>query len=141
MVHIPLEPGQSAKVTVEISVETSPKAAVSDNESSVANTTQGETFEELDNEQQTIAPTAAMPAESSSPADPRTWSWIQWLCAALGFIIGFAVWAQWKDWPSNDLNGFIAGLLAFLWWVAHVGVGFFGFGLLAGHLGRSTATR
>lgn len=67
--------------------------------------------------------------------DPREWdSPLPWILAIIGALIGIVVASNtWED-VVDDLDGFVRSLIATLWWIGIVGIGFFGGGTLGSWL-------
>ncbi|MBI1857335.1 hypothetical protein HY003_04160 [Candidatus Saccharibacteria bacterium] len=58
--------------------------------------------------------------------DPRGYSGVQWVGVALGVIIAIILWTQWPEWPTRNMNeGGLQIFVNFVWFIAHVGAGFF----------------
>lgn len=91
-----------------------------------------------DNGQPTGQPAQLPPPAPAVPArrtlgdrmDPRGFSPVQWLLALLGLLVGLLVARfTWED-VVEDLDGFVRAVIATIWWLGIMGIGFFGGGLL-----------
>jgi hypothetical protein len=60
--------------------------------------------------------------------NPRCWTRLQWLCAAIGLTIGLVIGSARSDF--DKFHGFGHGVFTFVWVIAVAGVGFFGGGLI-----------
>lgn len=108
----------------------------------------------FDQDEEGTEPPAAREAPRSEPAvvspptevvvvtprrnhsDPREWqdAPLAWILAILGALIGIVVASNtWED-VVDDLDGFARSLIATLWWIGIVGIGFFGGGTLGSWL-------
>ncbi len=61
----------------------------------------------------------------------RSWRWLTWALAATGLIIGVVLFSQWPNWAARNIQNNIGVRTVFLFWlIGHVGIGFFGGGLI-----------
>jgi hypothetical protein len=90
-------------------------------------------------QQTTVVPTVAQPvaaapaaAPAAQSANPRHWSWVQWVCAILVGLFAFWVARRTVGGVSDffDLRGVPDWVLRAFWYLGVTGTGFFGAALL-----------
>lgn len=67
----------------------------------------------------------------------RDWSGVQWFLAVIGLILAIIVARfTWEPLVGDDIVGFARGAIATIWWIALMGLGFFGGGFIGSFFNR-----
>lgn len=67
--------------------------------------------------------------------DVRGWTGMQWVFALIGTILAIILWSFWPEWPGRNIDtDWVQNLVNFAWFIAHLGVGFFGGAIIGAKL-------